>query len=117
MEKQRDHVLDRGEKDADGLDDSLLDAAEREEKASDDLFEEEFSFQSLGSVAHFDSVVFDGQQFGQLAVPGSEEELEFIGLPGLLEPEHVHDLLMQRAGASVEATARCARRASASRAA
>jgi len=96
MEKQRDHVLDRGEKDADGLDDSLLDAAEREEKASDDLLEEEFSFQSLGSVAHFDSVVFDGQQFGQLAVPGSEEELEFIGLPGLLEPEHVHDLLMQR---------------------
>ena len=64
MEKQRDHVLDRGEKDADGLDDSLLDAAEREEKASDDLLEEEFSFQSLGSVAHFDSVVFDGQQFG-----------------------------------------------------
>ncbi|WP_156759471.1 DEAD/DEAH box helicase [Microbacterium karelineae] len=96
MEKQRDHVLDRGEKDVDGLDDALLDAAEREEKASDELMEEEFSFQSLESTAHFDSVVFEGQQFGQLAVPGSEEELEFIGLPGLLEPEHVHDLLMQR---------------------
>ncbi|MBP2435823.1 DEAD/DEAH box helicase [Microbacterium amylolyticum] len=96
LEKQRDHVLDRGEKDADGLDDSLLDAAEREEKASDELTEEEFTFEALGSTAHFDSVVFDGQQFGQLAEPGSEEELEFIGLPGLLEPEAVHDLLMQR---------------------
>ncbi|WP_308291535.1 DEAD/DEAH box helicase [Microbacterium sp. G2-8] len=97
MEKQRDHVLDRGEKDEDGLDDSLLESAEREEKASDELMrDEEFSFQSLGSTAHFDSVVFEGQQFGQLAEPGTEEELEFIGIPGLLEPEHVHDLLMQR---------------------
>ncbi|GAA4189159.1 DEAD/DEAH box helicase [Microbacterium oryzae] len=95
MERQRDHVLDRGEKDEDGLDDSLLESAERGEKASDALTEE-FTFQSLGSVAHFDSVVFEGQQFGQLAVPGTEEELEFIGLPGLLEPEHVHELLMQR---------------------
>lgn len=96
LEKQRDHVLDRSDKDADGLDDALLEAAEREESASDELVEDEYSFAALGSVAHFDSVVFDGQQFGQLAAPGSEEEQEFIGLPGLLEPEHVHDLLMQR---------------------
>jgi hypothetical protein len=41
-------------------------------------------------------VVFDGKDFGQLAEPGTPEEEEFIGLPGLLEPEHVHDLLMQR---------------------
>ncbi|MGO1770134.1 MAG: ATP-dependent helicase, partial [Microbacterium sp.] len=31
-----------------------------------------------------------------LAEPGSDEEKEFIGIPGLLEPEHVHELLMQR---------------------
>src|SRR5690606_32731539 len=86
MERQRDHVLDRGEKDGDGLDDSLLDAAEREEKASDALTEEG-SFEALGSVAHFDRVVFEGKEFGQLAVPGTEEEQEFIGLPGLLDPE------------------------------
>ncbi|WP_309068635.1 DEAD/DEAH box helicase [Microbacterium sp.] len=95
MERQRDHVLDRGEKDEDGLDDALLEAAEREEKASDALTEEG-SFEALGSVAHFDRVVFDGKEFGQLAVPGTDEEQEFIGLPGLLEPEHVHELLMQR---------------------
>jgi hypothetical protein len=29
-------------------------------------------------------------------VPGTPEEEEFLGLPGLLEPEHVHELLQQR---------------------
>ena len=95
LERERDHVLGRGEKDEDGLDDGLLDAAEREEKASDELLEEG-SFQALSSVAHFDRVVFEGREFGQLAEPGSDEEKEFIGIPGLLEPEHVHELLMQR---------------------
>ena len=29
-------------------------------------------------------------------MPGTPEEEEFLGLPGLLEPEHVHELLQQR---------------------
>lgn len=95
MERQRDHALDRLSKDEDGLDDSLLESANREEEASDALTEE-FSYQAISSVAHFDRVVFDGSEFGQLAEPGTPEEEEFIGLPGLLEPEHVHELLMQR---------------------
>ena len=41
-------------------------------------------------------MLYDGKEFGQLAVPGTPEEEEFLGLPGLLEPEHVHELLMQR---------------------
>ena len=97
LERQRDHALDR---DSDGDDDwnaeeDLLDAAERDEKASDALTEE-FSYEALGSFAHFDRVLYDGREFGQLAVPGTPEEEEFLGLPGLLEPEHVHELLMQR---------------------
>jgi superfamily II DNA or RNA helicase len=97
MERQRDHALDR---DSDGddewaLDDDLMDAAEREDRASDALTEE-FTYQALGSQAHFDRVLYDGREFGQLAVPGTPEEEEFLGLPGLLEPEHVHELLMQR---------------------
>jgi hypothetical protein len=97
LERQRDHALDR---DSDGEDDwnaeeDLMDAAEREDKASDALTEE-FTYQALGSLAHFDRVLFDGREFGQLAVPGTPEEEEFLGLPGLLEPEHVHELLMQR---------------------
>ncbi|MDR6868229.1 superfamily II DNA or RNA helicase [Microbacterium resistens] len=95
MERQRDHALDRKTKDDDGLDDSLLDSANREDAASDALTQE-FSYQAISSLAHFDRVVFEGLEFGQLAEPGSAEEEEFIGLPGLLEPEHVHELLMQR---------------------
>ena len=95
MERQRDHALDRQTKDEDGLDDSLLEAANREEDASDALTQE-YSYQAISSLAHFDRVVFEGKEFGQLAEPGTPEEEEFIGLPGLLEPEHVHELLMQR---------------------
>jgi superfamily II DNA or RNA helicase len=96
LERQRDHALDR---DSDGDDwnaeEDMMDAAEREESASDALTEE-FSYQALGSVAHFDRVLYDGREFGQLAVPGTPEEEEFLGIPGLLEPEHVHALLLQR---------------------
>jgi superfamily II DNA or RNA helicase len=96
MERQRDHALDRdGEGDDWNAEEDLMDAAEREDKASDALTEE-FAYQALGSLAHFDRVMFDGKEFGQLAVPGTPEEEEFLGLPGLLEPEHVHELLIQR---------------------
>lgn len=96
MERERDHALDRESADDEwGLDDDLLDAAEKPDSASDALTDE-FSYQALGSVAHFDRVVYDGREFGQLAVPGTPEEEEFLGIPGLLEPEHVHELLMRR---------------------
>src|SRR5690606_7563326 len=95
MERQRDHALDRKAKDEDGHDDSLLESAYREDEASDALTQE-FSYQAISSLAHFDRVEFEGKDFGQLAEPGTPEEEEFIGLPGLLEPESVHELLMQR---------------------
>jgi superfamily II DNA or RNA helicase len=97
LEAQRDHALDR-ESDAEDMwdaEEDAMNAAEREDKASDALTEE-FEYQALGSHAHFDRVLFDGKEFGQLAVPGTPEEEEFLGIPGLLEPEHVHELLMQR---------------------
>jgi superfamily II DNA or RNA helicase len=97
MEIERDHALDResGGDDEWALDDDLLAAAAEGEGASDDLAYE-FTYQALGSLAHFDRVLYDGKEFGQLAVPGTPEEEEFLGLPGLLEPEHVHELLLQR---------------------
>ncbi len=97
LERQRDHALDRDVAGDDewALDDDAMDAAEREESASDALTYE-FTYQALGSLAHFDRVLYDGREFGQLAVPGTPEEEEFLGLPGLLEPEHVHELLQQR---------------------
>ncbi|MFB8386092.1 DEAD/DEAH box helicase [Microbacterium sp. NPDC055910] len=96
MEVERDHALDRESEDDEwALDDDLLDAAEQGDSASDALTYE-FTYQALGSLAHFDRVLYDGKEFGQLAVPGTPEEEEFLGLPGLLEPEHVHELLVQR---------------------
>jgi hypothetical protein len=96
LERQRDHALDRdGDSDEWNAEEDLMDAAEREERASEALTEE-FTYQALGSQAHFDRVMYDGREFGQLAVPGTPEEEEFLGLPGLLEPEHVHELLLQR---------------------
>ena len=43
-------------------------------------------------------MLFDGAEFGhegQVHV-GSEEEMDFLGIPGLLEPDQVRELLAQR---------------------
>lgn len=107
LERQRDHALDRRSGDGDddpGLEDGLLESANRDEKASDEL-EAEFTWQALGSDATFDRVLYDGTEFGTFAEPGSDEELDFIGIPGILEPDQVAELLRHR-------QARQARRAS-----
>ncbi|WP_245861490.1 DEAD/DEAH box helicase [Compostimonas suwonensis] len=97
LELERDHALDKRETgdEAENLDDSMLDDANRQEKASEAL-QDEFTFQALGSEANFDRVIYDGDEFGGYAEPGSLEELDFIGIPGLLEPEQVHELLQHR---------------------
>ncbi|KQM83451.1 DEAD/DEAH box helicase [Agromyces sp. Leaf222] len=97
MELERDHALDRrggDDADDDGLDDSLLESANREERASEEL--ELGTWQAIGSDASFDRVLFDGTEFGTLAEPGSDEEYDFIGIPGLLEPDQVSELLRHR---------------------
>jgi len=95
MERERDHVLDRERADEDLLDDDLLERAQDGENASAELLDE-FEWQALGSVATFEKVLFDGEEYGALAEPGSAEEWEFIGIPGLLEPEDVSRLLKLR---------------------
>lgn len=97
LEKQRGHVLE-GPGSADEVWDAEaaeLAAAEREDRASEELTAE-FVYQALGSDAHFDRVLFDGAEFGGYAEVESEEELEFLGLPGVLEPQEVRTLLLQR---------------------
>ena len=97
MEAERDHVLDMREKEQldpeTGLDEDALREANREERASSEL---EGSYEALESDAHFDRVLFDGGEYGALAMAGSEEEREFLGIPGLLEPEQVTSLLRER---------------------
>ncbi|GIH27045.1 hypothetical protein Aph01nite_53550 [Acrocarpospora phusangensis] len=94
MEAERDHVLNR-KRDEDGLDDLLLEEAQRERKQPDALGEE-LPFQTLEASATFDRVLFDGGEFGTAAAAGSPEEEDFLGLPGLLEPDQVASLLRKR---------------------
>ncbi len=94
MEEERDHALDRPKTDEDSPlydpEAALLAAANREENASSDL---QGSFEMLESFASFDKVLFDGGEFGAGAEVGSQEELDFLGLPGLLDADQVSTLL------------------------
>ncbi|GII30962.1 DEAD/DEAH box helicase [Planotetraspora mira] len=94
MEAERDHVLGR-QRDEDGLDDLLLEQAQQDKKQPDALGDE-LPFQTLEASATFDRVLFDGGEFGTAAAPGSPEEEDFLGLPGLLEPDQVASLLRKR---------------------
>ncbi|GAA0429648.1 hypothetical protein Acor_40490 [Acrocarpospora corrugata] len=94
MEAERDHILNR-KRDEDGLDDLLLEQAQREQKQPDALGDE-LPFQTLEASATFDRVLFDGGEFGTAAASGSPEEEDFLGLPGLLEPDQVASLLRKR---------------------
>jgi superfamily II DNA or RNA helicase len=96
LELERDHVLDRKKRDGEDLwaeEEDLL-AEANAEKNEADLGE--FAFQALESEATFDRVMFDGDDYGLAAQPGSAEEADYLGIPGLLEPEHVRTLLQRR---------------------
>jgi superfamily II DNA or RNA helicase len=99
LEVARDHVLGRriaDEGDIFAAEDDLLARAQAGEVASAEL--ESQPFEALGSQAHFDRVLFDGAEFGhegEVQV-GSEEEMDFLGIPGLLEPAQMRQLLAQR---------------------
>ncbi|GAB3073901.1 DEAD/DEAH box helicase [Intrasporangium mesophilum] len=98
LEEQRDHALDRRPNPDDigemwAEEQSLIDEANRE---SGTVGLDEGSFEALESEAHFDHVLFDKQQWGMHAQVGSEDEQEYLGLPGLLEPDQVAALLQER---------------------
>lgn len=99
MELQRDHVLDRPKKEGEGLfdeEDRLLAEAERANDGPDGAGGEEFSYEAIGSDAVFDRVLYNAMEFGMQAHPGSEEEDDYLGIPGLLEPDQVQMLLQKR---------------------
>ncbi len=107
LEKERGHVLE-GPGSAEEMWDAEaaeLAAAEREDRASDELAAE-FVYQALESDANFDRALFDGAEFGGYAEVGSEEELDFLGLPGLLEPHEVRSLLQARQARQAKRSAR-----------
>ena len=86
LELERDHAL----RPATSREDELDVVPERTE-TEPDLPGSQFT--ALASEADFDRVVFDGGEFGLTAQSGSDEERDYLGLPGLLEPDQVKDLL------------------------
>jgi superfamily II DNA or RNA helicase len=93
MEIERDHALQRPLRDGE-WDDDLLAAANRTQTSPD--LDDGPGFEALGASAHLDRVIFDGADYGSAAAPGTPEEEDFLGLPGLLEPEQVATLLQRR---------------------
>jgi superfamily II DNA or RNA helicase len=92
MEAQRDHVLGKPHRESQGFDDEALEdaASEKSEPGEDSGFE------SLGADAELDQVIFDGSSFGTATPAGSDEEADYLGIPGLLDAEAMRDLLRRR---------------------
>jgi superfamily II DNA or RNA helicase len=86
LEAQRDHVLGAPHRAAEQWDDELLAAAQAQQ---DEPGEDEAAFTALGAQAELDQLIYEGTSF-------SADEEDYLGLPGLLEPDQVRTLLNQR---------------------
>jgi hypothetical protein len=105
LEAERDHVL-RSATDSSPEEDELAEA--QRQRDTPDVFDEP-AFQALNASAHFDRVLYDGGEFGTATAAGSPEEEDFLGLPGLLEPDQVRTLLSKRQQSQLAARSRSAR--------
>ena len=85
LEAQRNHVLGQPDRETD----ELAEAQRRQDEPS----EIENTFESLGADAELDQVIFDGSSFGTATPAGSDEEADYLGIPGLLDPGQMRDLL------------------------
>lgn len=93
MERERDHVLDKQPSDDEYPEEDLLKEANKKRDSPD--AGEELPFETMESAAEFDRALYDGLEYGGGA-PGSNEEEDFLGLPGLLDPDQVSQLLRKR---------------------
>jgi hypothetical protein len=91
LEAERDHVVATTQKDAE---DELAEAQRTRDTPDQPL--EGKSIEVLRASATFDRVLYDGGEFGTATEAGSLEEADYLGLPGLLEPEQVSLLLRRR---------------------
>jgi superfamily II DNA or RNA helicase len=89
MEAQRNHVLGRPHRES-------LEDEEYVERRRSEPGEVDNGFESLGADAELDQVIFDGSSFGTATPAGSQEEADYLGIPGLLDAEQMRDLLRRR---------------------
>jgi superfamily II DNA or RNA helicase len=92
LEEQRNHVLGKPHRESEG---DPLDA-ELAEQRKDEKSELDNGFESLGADAELDQVIFDGSSFGTATPAGSDEEADYLGIPGLLDATQMRDLLSRR---------------------
>lgn len=93
LEAQRNHVLGKPHREADGLEDELLEDAN---KTKDETSDMDNGYEMLGADAELDQVIFDGSSFGTATPAGSDEEADYLGIPGLLDATQMRDLLRRR---------------------
>jgi superfamily II DNA or RNA helicase len=93
LEKQRDHVLGAPHRAEEGWDDAALAQANAQR---DERGEQERAFTALGANAELDQVIYDGSSFGTAAFATTDDEQDYLGLPGLLEPDQMRALLRRR---------------------
>jgi superfamily II DNA or RNA helicase len=93
LEQQRDHVLGAPRAAEEGWDDDALAQANAQR---DEPGEQERGFTALGASAELDQVIYDGASFGTAAFATTEDEQDYLGLPGLLEPDQMRALLRRR---------------------
>jgi superfamily II DNA or RNA helicase len=94
LEAIRDHVLGRPLTGEDGFDDAALAEAQRARDGAD--LDDGPGYEALEASASFDRVLFDGAEFGGYADGTSDDEQDYLGLPGLLDADQVAVLLRDR---------------------
>ncbi|KAA0101973.1 DEAD/DEAH box helicase [Mycolicibacterium sp. P1-18] len=92
MEAQRNHVLGKPHRESQGDEWD----EEYEEKQKNEPSELDNGFEMLGADAELDQVIFDGSSFGTATPAGSDEEADYLGIPGLLDSAQMRDLLRRR---------------------
>ncbi|WP_232534915.1 DEAD/DEAH box helicase [Nocardia terpenica] len=93
LEVQRDHVIGKPHREKNALDDELLIDANKQQ---DEPGEEERKFVALAADAELDQVIYDGDSFGTATFSGSDEEADYLGIPGLLDADQMRALLRDR---------------------
>ena len=97
LEAQRNHVLGQPDRETD----ELAEAQRRQDEPSDI----ENKFESLGADAELDQVIFDGSSFGTATPAGSDEEADYLGIPGFWIPAQMRDLLRRQQEQQFDRTA------------
>ena len=92
MEAQRNHILGKPHRET--LEDPL--DAELAEQQRDEPDDKDTGIEYLGADAELDQVIFDGSSFGTATPAGSDEEADYLGIPGLLDAASMRDLLRRR---------------------